>query len=222
MGRFVQTSRHSPAPLLLNLAMNSKQFLVLFFSACVLSFATGLGSLAAVTYNSALYLPLIGGTAGGLGTVLAALGALKLGAVALLLASNFQGEEAEVAEDTGYSGSARHYRSRQRRAASAALGPDPDSLFQLVSSMDLYSCGKQLVCELEAKPVSERTSEELLMISLFGKGKKTVNPASAKAEYDLAAELGMASKSQVVCRKRYSTCPYTAEEMMEALSSSRL
>jgi len=222
MGRFLQTSRYSSGPLLLNLAMNTKQFLILFFSACVLSFATGLGSLAAVTYNSALYLPLIGGASGGLGTVLAALGALKLGAVALLLASNFKGEEvAESADETGYGAQPpRHY--RQRRAASAALGPDPDSLFQLVNSMDLYSCGKQLVCELEAKPASERSSEEMLMISLFGKGKKSVNPASAKAEYDLAAELGMASKSQVVCRKRYSTCPYTAEEMMEALSSSRL
>merc|ERR1711892_1518531 len=216
MGRFIRPSQHYPGPLLLNFTMNSKQFLVLFFSACVLSFATGLGSLAAITYNSALYLPLIGGASGGLGTILAALGALKLGAVALLLASNFQGEE-EVAEETGYGSG-----YRQKRAASAALGPDPDSLFQLVSSMDLYSCGKRLVCELEAKPMSERTSEEMLMISLFGKGKKTVNPASAKAEYDLAAELGMASKSQVVCRKRYSPCPYTSEEMMEALSSSRL
>merc|ERR1711892_578281 len=210
----IRPSLHSPGPHLLNSKMNSKQFLVLFFSTCVLSFATGLGSLAAITYNSALYLPLISAGSGGLGTVLAALGALKLGAVALLLASNFKGEAEETGYETGY-------RTRHRRAASAALGPDPDSLFQLVNSMDLYSCGKQLVCELEAKPDSERTAEEMLMISLFGKGK-SVNPASAKAEYDLAAELGMASKSQIVCRKRYSTCPYTAEEMMEALSSSRL
>merc|ERR1712128_17865 len=217
MGRFIRPSQHYPGPLFLNFTMNSKQSLVLFFSACVLSFATGLGSLAAITYNSALYLPLISAGSGGLGTVLAALGALKLGAVALLLASNFKGEE--EAEETGYETG---YRTRHRRAASAALGPDPDSLFQLVNSMDLYSCGKQLVCELEAKPDSERTAEEMLMISLFGKGKKTVNPASAKAEYDLAAELGMVSKSQVVCRKRYSTCPYTSEEMMEALASSRL
>jgi len=216
MGNSIRPSLHSPGPHLLNSKMNSKQFLVLFFSTCVLSFATGLGSLAAITYNSALYLPLISAGSGGLGTVLAALGALKLGAVALLLASNFKGEE--EAEETGYETG---YRTRHRRAASAALGPDPDSLFQLVNSMDLYSCGKQLVCELEAKPDSERTAEEMLMISLFGKGK-SVNPASAKAEYDLAAELGMASKSQIVCRKRYSTCPYTAEEMMEALSSSRL
>jgi len=216
MGNSIRPSLHSPGGSSPPQLQNELQVLVLFFSTCVLSFATGLGSLAAITYNSALYLPLISAGSGGLGTVLAALGALKLGAVALLLASNFKGEE--EAEETGYETG---YRTRHRRAASAALGPDPDSLFQLVNSMDLYSCGKQLVCELEAKPDSERTAEEMLMISLFGKGK-SVNPASAKAEYDLAAELGMASKSQIVCRKRYSTCPYTAEEMMEALSSSRL
>merc|ERR1712106_1015851 len=119
MGRFIRPSQHYPGPLLLNFTMNSKQFLVLFFSACVLSFATGLGSLAAITYNSALYLPLIGGASGGLGTILAALGALKLGAVALLLASNFQGEE-EVAEETGYGSG-----YRQKRAASALWGPTP-------------------------------------------------------------------------------------------------
>jgi len=46
---------------------------------------------------------------------------------------------------------------------------------------------------------------------------KPMNPSSAKAEYDLAAELGMVSSSQVVCRQRYSTCPFTADEMMKAL-----
>lgn len=51
---------------------------------------------------------------------------------------------------------------------------------------------------------------------------KSVNPGSAKAEYDLAAELGMVSRSQVVCRQRYSTCPYTAEEMMKALRLSNI
>jgi len=54
------------------------------------------------------------------------------------------------------------------------------------------------------------------------KSKHTVNPGSAKAEYELAAELGIATKDEVVCRKRYSTCPYTADEMMGALRNSQL
>ena len=54
------------------------------------------------------------------------------------------------------------------------------------------------------------------------KAKKAVNPGSAKAEYDLAAELGLATKDQVICRQRYASCPYTAEEMMSALRQSHL
>jgi hypothetical protein len=56
-----------------------------------------------------------------------------------------------------------------------------------------------------------------------GKSKKySLNPGSAKAEYDLAAELGLATKNQVICRQRYATCPYTADEMMGALRQSHL
>ena len=54
------------------------------------------------------------------------------------------------------------------------------------------------------------------------KSKHSVNPGSAKAEYELAAELGLATKDEVACRKRYSTCPYTSNEMMGALRNSQL
>ena len=54
------------------------------------------------------------------------------------------------------------------------------------------------------------------------KDLKNVDVRSAKAEYDLAAELGLASKSQVVCRQRYSTCPFTADEMMKALRTANI
>ena len=51
---------------------------------------------------------------------------------------------------------------------------------------------------------------------------KNVDVRSAKAEYNLAAELGLASRSQVVCRQRYSTCPFTADEMMKALRTANI
>jgi len=89
--------------------------------------------------------------------------------------------------------------------------------------MDTLECGKALICELEAK--EEVLEDEALILTLFSdrKSKKhTVNPGSAKAEYDLAAELGLASKNQVICRQRYASCPYTAQEMMEALRNSHL
>ncbi len=55
-----------------------------------------------------------------------------------------------------------------------------------------------------------------------GGKNKYVNPGSAKAEYDLAAELGLATKDQVICRQRYANCPYTAEEMMKSLRQAHL
>ena len=63
------------------------------------------------------------------------------------------------------------------------------------------------------------------LASLFSSDRqqlKNVDVRSAKAEYDLAAELGLASKSQVVCRQRYSTCPFTADEMMKALRTANI
>ena len=45
---------------------------------------------------------------------------------------------------------------------------------------------------------------------------------SAKAEYEIAAELGQITKNQVICRERYVNCPYTAEEMMAALRNADL
>lgn len=51
---------------------------------------------------------------------------------------------------------------------------------------------------------------------------KKVNPADPKAEYLIAAELGRVAKNQMFCRNRYSTCTYTADEMMTALRNSQL
>merc|ERR1712048_965987 len=115
--------------------------------------------------EGALTIPLLAASAGsGLGTAIAVLGVLKLGAAALLLASS--------------SGEAR---SRHSRSAEN-VEEKKDGLFALIRSMDTLECGKGLICELETK-----------------------------AEYDLAAELGLASRSQVICRQRYASCPYSMD-----------
>jgi len=194
--------------------MNSKAFLALFFNAVAWTAVNGIGSFTTVAYNGALTIPLLSATAGTFGTAIAVLGVLKLGAAALLLASTLGGEEEE-----GYG-----YKRRYQRAAEVApVSTDKDALFALIRSMDTLECGKALICELEAK--EEVLEDEALILTLFSdrKSKKhTVNPGSAKAEYDLAAELGLASKNQVICRQRYASCPYTAQEMMEALRNSHL
>jgi len=101
---------------------------------------------------------------------------------------------------------------------------ESEAVFSLVSSMDMYSCGKALVCALEAKDSQSLNQDEQIIMALFAdrKSKHSVNPGSAKAEYELAAELGLATKDEVACRKRYSTCPYTSDEMMGALRNSQL
>jgi len=194
--------------------MNSKAFLALFFNAAILAGVNGLGSFTTVAYNGALSIPLLAATSGTFGTAIAVLGLLKLGAAALILA----GSAAEEPAAEGYGYKRRHQRS-------ATMASSPDGLFALIRSMDMYECGKSLVCELEAKKEGELLEDETLIMSLFSdrKGKnKFVNPGSAKAEYDLAAELGLATKDQVICRQRYASCPYTAEEMMKALRQAHL
>merc|ERR1711936_284975 len=186
--------------------MNSKAFLALFFNAAILAGVNGLGSSTTVAYNGALSIPLLAATSGTFGTAIAVLGLLKLGAAA----------EEPAAEGYGY---------KRRHQRSATMASSPDGLFALIRSMDMYECGKSLVCELEAKKEGELLEDETLIMSLFSdrKGKnKFVNPGSAKAEYDLAAELGLATKDQVICRQRYASCPYTAEEMMKALRQAHL
>merc|ERR1711881_114954 len=228
MGHFNPSSRHRQIPPLsscaiilfgifnhkLTLTMNSKAFVAFFFLG-LLAFVQGFGTLTTVAYNGALTIPLLSATAGTFGTAIAVLGVLKLGAAALLLASASQ----EPAAAEGYG-----YRRRHIRSAVDAVSSDKDALFGLIRSMDQLECGKSLICELEAKNEAELIEDEVLILSLFSdrKVKKVVNPGSAKAEYDLAAELGLASKNQVICRQRYASCPYTGEEMMKALRSTHL
>jgi len=211
--------------------MNSKQFLVLFSSVAILNIADCTLDPVVVS-GLAVHLPLISATAGTLSLPLAVLGVLKLAAALKLsginLASLKGGETETYAEPSGYGRQyARshpprfpRYRNRNKRSADE----EDEAVFSLVSSMDMYSCGKALVCALEARDIQSLSQDEQIIMALFAdrKGKSYVNPGSAKAEYELAAELGLATKDEVACRKRYSVCPYTADEMMGALRNSQL
>jgi len=215
LGRIVSKAIFIKKPISILSKMNSLAFMVLFFNAAILAGVNGLGSFTTVAYNGALSIPLLAASAGTFGTAIAVLGLLKLGAAALILA----GSASEAPADEGYGYKRRHQRAASDMASSA------DGIFALVRSMDMYECGKSLVCELEAKKEGELLEDETLILTLFSdrKGKnKFVNPGSAKAEYDLAAELGLATKNQVICRQRYANCPYTAEEMLKALRQAHI
>lgn len=197
--------------------MNSKAFMTLFFTVALVGLVHGIGSLTTVVSGGAVTVPLLSSLTGlgpgGLATALAVLGVLKLGAAAILGGVIAAGGEAPASG----------YEKRFTRSAED-IEAKKDGLFGLIRAMDQLECGKNLVCELEAKSSDDMEQDEALILTLFSdrKYKKQVNPASPKAEYDLAAELGLASRSQVICRQRYASCPYTAEEMMTALRNSHI
>ena len=148
--------------------------------------------------STLLTLPLVAGTAGTFSTVIAAIGAIKLGAAAILLklavargyqnsaldsgvgaASGYAAPEASYgAPEPSYGAPAQSYgapapsygapaRARGRRDV-VDYDTTPEGLFSLVSSMDMYSCGKSLICELEAKDPKTLDEDEKLILTLFG------------------------------------------------------
>lgn len=203
--------------------------MTLFLSVTIIKIADGTFGIEAVVSGLAVHLPIAAATAGTLSMPLAVLGVLKLAAAAELLGNYALQQQGK--EEEGYAPVEEHYspshfyRSfRKYRNKRQVPVQHTEAIFGLVSSMDLYSCGKALICGLQAKDQRDLAQDEQLLMTLFGdrKAKHEVNPGSAKAEYDLAAELGLATKDQVACRKRYSTCPYTSDEMMTALRESQL
>lgn len=149
--------------------MNAFQFSILFFALAVLgSVEAVFGTLSTVTLNNALTVPLLSGTVGTLATPLAVLGVLKLGAAALLalgLLGSGGSEEEEYYEpaSSGYT----YHRSKRSTVLNGAGSTSADAIFDLVSAMDTYSCGKQLICELQAKSPGSLQDDEKLMLSLF-------------------------------------------------------
>ena len=131
--------------------------MVFFFAIALFGMVQSFGTLTTVAFDGALTIPLLAASAGtGLGTAIAVLGVLKLGAAALILA----GSAAEEPAAEGYGYKRRHQRS-------ATMASSPDGLFALIRSMDMYECGKSLVCELEAKKEGELLEDETLIMSLF-------------------------------------------------------
>jgi len=92
-----------------------------------------------------------------------------------------------------------------------------DNYFGTIAAMDVDDCGKLFVCQLEAVPAEERSVEEQLIANLFGESS-TIDPAQAKAEYDLAAYLGQATQSKVACARRYAKCPVDRKTIAQALA----
>merc|ERR1712038_105697 len=151
---------------------------------------SGLNSLALTSGTTTAYLTSAGIFAGGL----ALLGAAVVKAAIL---ANAEG--------------------RSKRSTPVEELDQIDQYFSTISAIDVDDCGKLLVCQLETIPNEERTPEEGMIATLFGESS-TIDPASAKAEYDLAAYLGQATSSKVACARRYSRCPIDRKTISQALA----
>jgi hypothetical protein len=144
-------------------------------------------------------------TAGSATALLTNAGVLA-GALALLGAAIIVGSVLDVSIE-----------ARQRRSAPVEQLARLDNYFEQISDIDVDDCGKLLVCQLETVATEERTLEENIIAGLFGESS-TIDPASAKAEYDLAAYLGQATRSKTACARRYSRCPLDRKTISQALA----
>ena len=106
---------------------------------------------------------------------------------------------------------------RRKRSAADTLALI-DDYFMIIAKMDVDDCGKRLVCEIETVDPTLRSSEESIIANLFGEDDAAVvDPTSPKAEFDLAAYLGQASRSKFACARRYNKCPINRTTLIQAL-----
>merc|ERR1712083_338493 len=176
----------------------------------VCSLLVTIASGSIITLNAAAHLPLIAsGTAGGIGSVMAALGALKLGALTFLHRDSLDIKTRVSKEGRNIA------KARRARSAQLSSEADQEALFQLVNSLDMYSCVKRLICELKAKPADQVTAEEGIFLSPFERVERSL-PGSAKEEYDLAVRVGSGG-STAACKERFSSCPFPGSVLMAAM-----
>jgi len=196
--------------------MNIHQMTLVLAVAAFLSLTDGF--LTPIVDGLTISLPLLGASStAGLSTVLAALGALKLGAALLLLTSSQEEEEAATYGAPVEEEYAAPVRFRTRRSTG---GADLGSVMGLVEALDRSNCAKQLICQLNTKEAAQRTPEERLIMSLFSKDRRLASKTTL-AEFDLAAKIGRSSRSEEECGNFYTSagCPYTSRQMMTFFKS---
>ncbi|MPC89936.1 hypothetical protein E2C01_084900 [Portunus trituberculatus] len=111
-------------------------------------------------------------------------------------------------------------RRRGKRQASECVSfENPEMYFALAANGDFLDCGRRFVCELEATPEENLTSEELLIRNLFGQGFISAN-ASAGNYYAEAADIGAAGGVDA-CVDAFSKCPYDHKTLFLAFQETQ-
>jgi hypothetical protein len=162
------------------------------------------------------------------GAVAVAIGIVGAGIVKKAIAANVAGLATQDFRNFGQPANAGYGRSgvrgrlsRRATAEETAVGLEEiDAYFYNVANMDFDDCGKRLVCEVEALPAELRSEEEVLIAGLFG-DNAVIDPASPKAEYDLAAYLGASTRSKIACARRYHKCPMDRKTIGQALEKQK-
>lgn len=160
------------------------------------------------------------------GAVAVAIGIVGAGIVKKAIAANVAGLGTQDfrnigAGNQGQGGYPPRARGRRDTAEVTAEGLEQiDAYFYTIANMDLDDCGKRLVCEVEALAPELRTEEEGLIAGLFG-ANSVIDPASPKAEYDLAAYLGSSTHSKTACARRYHRCPMDRKTIGQAMEKQK-
>merc|ERR1739844_627697 len=177
--------------------------------ACAVASANAIFSATTGTFILGPITELTGGglslTAGSATALLTNAGVLA-GALALLGAAIIAGSVLDIGIE-----------ARSRRSAPVEDLAAIDKYFEEITALDVDDCGKLLVCQLETVATEERTLEENIIAGLFGESS-TIDPASPKAEFDLAAYLGQATGSKMACARRYNRCPLDRKTISQALA----
>ena len=105
---------------------------------------------------------------------------------------------------------------RQRRSTQLA---EADNILSLVETLDSSHCAKQLVCQIHAKQEEARTQEELMIVGMFSKVPGVAASKLPMVEFETAAKIGATTRSGDVCQEAYSSCPYSATQILALFRS---
>ncbi|XP_042210276.1 keratin, type II cytoskeletal 2 epidermal-like [Homarus americanus] len=87
-----------------------------------------------------------------------------------------------------------------------------DTYFKLVKAADSTRCGQRLVCELAARVgLGLQPDEQIILDLLKEKPEDESKKNEARSLYEAAMAAGYDGES---CKKLYSSCPYTSQQMM--------
>lgn len=92
-----------------------------------------------------------------------------------------------------------------------------DAYFSAIAEQDFNDCGKKLVCDIKTVTNGELLTDEENLISDLFDSTELIDPSSPKAEFSLAALLGLHTKSKAACTERYSNCPVDSRTIATAL-----